>query len=95
MDTKNDKHNQNNTENMLMFIGIALMGAGPVFFLVMKMAIDSRQYPLSTEMVCILEIAELFGALFLAVTGAMIALSGYFLAAMNAWRDIKAPEAIQ
>ncbi|WP_058914201.1 hypothetical protein [Entomohabitans teleogrylli] len=95
MDKNEERKQQNSTENLLMFTGMAFLVAGPVFFFLMQMAINARQFSPGEDMLYLLEFVELCGALLLTVSGAMLIVSGWMLAALNAWRGLHGGEGVR
>lgn len=80
------------TENLLMFCGLALMAAGPVFWFLMNSALNARLVTLSAEQTGLVDVFDVAIALILAVTGGALALAGWGLSAWHAWQDVKTTE---
>lgn len=83
-------------ENLLMFTGAALMGAGLAFWFVMQWVLNQLSPDLiSARIAGILSYLDMGGMLLLVLTGAALAAAGWALSVWHAWRGLKAPESGQ
>ncbi|HHL2459856.1 TPA: hypothetical protein ACQ30S_004196 [Yersinia enterocolitica] len=78
--------NEKLLENVMLFVGCALMCAAVAFHFLAKLAISSRLLTLSPSGQETLHLISVGGALFLFVIGAGLVIAGWLYSGMNAWK---------
>ena len=77
------------TENLLMFIGMALMCTGPAFWYLMEEMLTRRTATLGPGTAATLDACIIGAALLMSLTGMAVALAGWSLSAWHAWQAVK------
>ncbi|HCB2859836.1 hypothetical protein [Klebsiella aerogenes] len=81
--------NKVRTENLLLFTGMALMAAGPVFWYLMGMVMHVNRDAIGSEAVVFCNLTITGVALLLTLSGAAVSLSGFALSAWHTWMEVR------